>query len=583
VTALYLLTRLLHLTRLPVFLDEAMHLDWAFRTAATGQLVGHTDGGRYLPIWAYAALATGAADPLRVARLCSVAAGIATVLGVAWLGRLLDSPQAGILAAFLYVAAPFTLLYDRMALVDSLLSALVVHALVFAVRWTRSAGRRWAVGLGVILGAAGLTKLSGLLLFVVPAAVAFSSRASERGRLRGQLVWVYGIALALLIPLYLDAAGTGRFFSENLWVLRAGEDSFLGRNAHLAAAWLVAYLTPLGAVVVALALVASFRGPDRADVLLVSVALGWCLFFVAVGGRYWFPRYMLPAVPPVLVLVARRATRLGRSAAWLVAGLLSVAWFRFDAALIADPVNAPLPPVERSQYIYDWPSGYGLNEVYELLRRAAEREPVIVLRDQSSTPLKEGLDLLVRERNTPMEIVDAPVKGGDSGDTIERLIRGGRPVLLAIDQAADRQLVLSLDGRRAVGPWAEVPKPDGIRQVAVYAVAGRGETAPIGDDDELLALEHRLREAPSAELETRTAWTLGRLGRWQEAEAAFRRGLARDPTLAAAHNGLGVSLWGQGRREEALRSLAEGLRLEPGDLRAGFNLGVARNAVRRGR
>jgi hypothetical protein len=212
IVALHLLTRLVDLMRLPVFLDEAMHLDWAFRTASTGQLVGHTDGGRYLPIWTYAVVAARAEDPLRAARLCSVASGLAAALGLAWLGRLLGSPQAGLLAAFLYVAAPFTLLYDRMALVDSLLSALLIYALVFSVLWARTARRLWAIGLGLVAGAAGLTKLPGLLLLSLPAAVALSSRSSRRPMLRRQLAWAYGIAFVLLLPLYLDLAGTGRFF-----------------------------------------------------------------------------------------------------------------------------------------------------------------------------------------------------------------------------------------------------------------------------------------------------------------------------------------------------------------------------------
>ena len=59
--------------------------------------------------------------------------------------------------------------------------------------------------------------------------------------------------------------------------------------------------------------------------------------------------------------------------------------------------------------------------------------------------------------------------------------------------------------------------------------------------------------------------------------------LARDPSLAAAHNGLGASLWMQGRREEALQALAEASRLDPEELRAGFNRDVARNAMRHGR
>ena len=543
VVALHLLTRLPHLTRLPVFLDEAMHLDWAFRTAATGQLVGHTDGGRYLPIWAYAVVAGQAADPLRAARLCSVVSGAAAVLGLAWLGRLLETPQAGILAAFLYVAAPFTLLYDRMALVDSLLAALVVYALVFGVLWARSARLLWAAGLGVVVGAAGLTKLSGLLALAIPAGLALASRSRDRARLRAQLAWTYGVAAVLLLPLFMDLAGTGKFFSENLWVLRSGADgsSFLGRNARLAGEWLLAYLTPIGAALAAAAVAWSLRVRDRGDLLLLCVAAGWCAFFVLAGGRYWFPRYVLPAIPPLLLLLSRAATRLGRAAAWLTAGLLTVAWARFDAALIADPARAPLPPVERSQYVYDWPSGYGLAEVVTALRRAAERRPVTVLRDQSSTPLREGLDLVLRSGGAGIDVVDAPMKAGDFGESIERLIAAGRLVFLAIDQPADRQLVLTLDGRTAVGPWVEIAKPDGVRRVAVYAVAGEppGAGAPARADG--------------------------------------------DPATAGSRQQRGVSLWLQGRHEEAVRELAEALRLDAEDLRAGYNLAVARHAMSRGR
>jgi len=585
--ALYLVTRLLYLMRLPVFLDEAMHLDWAFRTAATGQLVGHTDGGRYLPIWAYAVVAAGAADPLRAARLCSVASGLLSALGLAWLGRLLDSWRAGILAAFLYVAAPFTLFYDRIALVDSLLSALVVYVLVFAVLWARSARRLWAIALGVALAAAGLTKLPGLLVWPIPLVVALASRGGQRTSLRAQLALVYGIGAALLLPLFLDVAGTGRFFEENLWVLRSGTDgsSFLARNAQLAGAWLLAYLTPIGAVMVALAAAWSLRRHERADLLLLSFAAGWCLFFVLVGGRYWFPRYMLPAVPPLLLLLARRASRAGRPVAWLVAGLATVAWLRFDAALIADPAHAPLPPVERSQYVYDWPSGYGLAEAAARLRSAAETGPVIVLRDRSSGPLKEGLDLLERGRASRLETVDAPVKAGDFTDTVERLILAGRPVLFAIEEGADRQLVLSLDGRRAVGPWAEIPKPDGRRRIALYAVAGHlADPGTSPDEETLRALqESARREGPSASLESRMGWSLALLERWEAAEAAFRRSVALDGAVAGAHSGLGICLWQRGRREEAVRSLAEALRLDREELRAGFNLNVARNAIARGR
>jgi hypothetical protein len=108
------------------------------------------------------------------------------------------------------------------------------------------------------------------------------------------------------------------------------------------------------------------------------------------------------------------------------------------------------------------------------------------------------------------------VKAGDFGGSTDGLITAGAPVLLAIDQPADRELVLSLDGRTAVRPWMEVTKPDGIRAVAVYAVAGE---TPIA--------QGRADGGPTSAVPASGAgWALARPRRWDEAEAAFRRSVA---------------------------------------------------------
>lgn len=56
---------------------------------------------------------------------------------------------------------------------------------------------------------------------------------------------------------------------------------------------------------------------------------------------------------------------------------------------------------------------------------------------------------------------------------------------------------------------------------------------------------------------------LVQLGRYQEAEAAYRHALDIKPGLAMAHYGLGVVLTYPGRREEALSQINEALRIQP--------------------
>jgi Flp pilus assembly protein TadD len=61
-------------------------------------------------------------------------------------------------------------------------------------------------------------------------------------------------------------------------------------------------------------------------------------------------------------------------------------------------------------------------------------------------------------------------------------------------------------------------------------------------------------------------------GDWQEAAAAWRRAVQRDPRSAAAHNNLAVFCERQGAWAEARREYEEALRIDPdnGTIKANF-------------
>jgi hypothetical protein len=198
--ALFLATRLTNLMALPVFLDEAMHIKAAVTAYEMRRLVGVSDAGKYLPIWIDAAAIAPADDPLRATRLCSVAFGLAAALGLFALGRELYGEAAGLVAACFYLVLPWTLLMDRMALVESLLSALAVWALFCGVRWAASARLLWSLAFGAAIGFAGITKLYGLLLLALPVAfVCFWPNASRRIVLK-QAPVVYGWLSSCCFP-----------------------------------------------------------------------------------------------------------------------------------------------------------------------------------------------------------------------------------------------------------------------------------------------------------------------------------------------------------------------------------------------
>ena len=64
-------------------------------------------------------------------------------------------------------------------------------------------------------------------------------------------------------------------------------------------------------------------------------------------------------------------------------------------------------------------------------------------------------------------------------------------------------------------------------------------------------------------------------GKWEEAEASYRRALSLQPNLAGAHNNLGTVLLGRNRLEEAVACYRRALVVEPNYAEALNNLGAA--------
>ncbi len=191
------------------------------------------------------------------------------------------------------------------------------------------------------------------------------------------------------------------------------EGSLLARfaaNLAEASGWLWALWTPalvvLGLAGLALAVVER----RREALLLAALAAYPAVAFGLVLSR-WLPRYLLFASAPFLVLAAwllcrvvDRATA-GRGDAMRAAALALattaalVPSLRFDTALWTDPPKAPLPALERAQYIDGWTSGYGIRDTERLVREELARHPegvtVVVhvnrFRTLRATPMALGL------------------------------------------------------------------------------------------------------------------------------------------------------------------------------------------------
>ncbi|KKU87267.1 MAG: Glycosyl transferase family 39, partial [Candidatus Gottesmanbacteria bacterium GW2011_GWA2_47_9] len=199
---LYLLTRLTNLTQLPVFTDEAIYIRWAQIGSqdANWRFISLTDGKQPLFTWLAMITVRIFPDPLLAGRIVSVFAGLGTLVGIWLLAKeVFQKPRIAFFASVLYVLSPFALVYDRMALYDSLVAAFFVWNLYFAVLLVRRLRLDIALILGMSLGLGMLNKTSGFLsLYLLPTTL-FLLDWQRSGLTRRLLRWVGLVGLAAIL------------------------------------------------------------------------------------------------------------------------------------------------------------------------------------------------------------------------------------------------------------------------------------------------------------------------------------------------------------------------------------------------
>src|SRR5260221_4097618 len=110
---LYLASRLVGLMALPMFLDERIHLRWAYWIEQGRRLRVPLLAGRGLSVYLLAGIAPHAPYPLRARRLPNVAIGLVTLVTCHRLAlRLTGDPRVAHVTAPFYIACPVTLVYD---------------------------------------------------------------------------------------------------------------------------------------------------------------------------------------------------------------------------------------------------------------------------------------------------------------------------------------------------------------------------------------------------------------------------------------------------------------------------------------
>jgi 4-amino-4-deoxy-L-arabinose transferase-like glycosyltransferase len=202
---LYFFLRLFNLLHLPIFTDEAIYIRWSqiAKQDAAWRFISLTDGKQPMFVWITMLLLRVIKDPLLAGRMTSVLAGFATMVGIFLLTRqLFKNTAVGLLSSLLYVISPFALVYNRMALYESLVGMFAVWSLYIEVLLVQKLRFDIAFLAGLIIGGGALTKSNAFFnIYFLPATLLlFDYKKSFV--LQRLLKWV-GLAALVTVLVYL--------------------------------------------------------------------------------------------------------------------------------------------------------------------------------------------------------------------------------------------------------------------------------------------------------------------------------------------------------------------------------------------
>lgn len=417
ITAFFFLSRLYQLTALPIFTDEAIYIRWSqiAKQDANWRFISLTDGKQPSFVWIAMIIMKLVDDPLLAGRLVSVLAGFVSLIGMFFLGReIFKNKWAGIVSSFLYLIFPMSLVYDRMALYDSLVSAFSVWSLYLTILLVRRLRLDAAILLGMTAGAGVLTKTSGFfIIYLLP----FSLLLLDWGKNGRHQKLLKFTALALVTVIltygYYSILRLSPFFNiitekNAIFVFPFSEwithpfRFFIG-NWKAFWDWLTIYTT----VPILLLIFFSFfikRSFFREKLFLLI----WFIVPVialALFGRVLYPRFIFFMILPLLPLAAFSLINLYKTIGnKIFFGILCLFVFslalRSDYLILNDFKNAPIPFSDLGQYNHDWPSGWGIKEAVSFLDEEAKTKKIFVATEGTFGLMPYALEIyLINNKN----------------------------------------------------------------------------------------------------------------------------------------------------------------------------------------
>jgi len=396
IVTLFLITRLINLKIIPIFTDEAIYTFWAQVALhdPENRFISLVDGKQPLFIWIAAVFQNFISDPLIATRSVSILAGFGSVIGIYILASELLSTKIARLSSFLYIILPLTLLYDRLALFDSLLTMFGIYAILLTVKMARAPKLDFAIINGAIIGAALITKSSGFFfLYLLPVSVLLVPVKSI-GINKKFIKFISLSLLTAIISLFIyNLLRLSPFFyiigQKNLSFIRTFQEvlaspfEYFISNINALTGWIINYLSHPLTVFLILGILLAVKSKNL-KIIYLSI-LSFAPFSAEViFNKVLYPRFILFYFPFLIIIIAYSFFELNKffnkySKAVSVIFLISLIIPAITSYnLLFNPTSANIPKNDSDQLLNEWPAGYGVDEIVNYLKQQSENEQIYI-------------------------------------------------------------------------------------------------------------------------------------------------------------------------------------------------------------
>lgn len=479
------LIRFINLTMLPIFVDEAIYVRWSQVMAIepTLRFLPLSDGKQPLYMWVLMFLIKYFNDLLFIARLISVFTGIGTAVGVFTLSYLLFKNKfVSLVSLLLYILSPFTFFFDRMALVDSMLSMFGVWTAVFGYLTAKYKRLDLAMITGFMLGFAALTKSPALFIALLLPIFWLIQRIKGVYKLGVTYLIAFGMYNILRLGPNFDmlSSRTADYVRPVSHIWQSFFDPFI---PHLKDVFV--WFSSFGPVtiipIVALAIYLGFRKYYKEIILM----LAWFLIPVFIQAELalaFTARYIYFTIPYIFVisgLIIFTQVKWLRYFAYFLIAIFVYQSLTFNYHLLTNPEKANLSRGERSGYLEEWTAGQGIKEIADYLKNQSaitNNQQVVVGTEGYFGTLPDGLQIYVNSYPN-IVVIGVGVIISETPQSLKEAVSAGNKTYLVVNKSRFRADYEEL-GYKLIARY-----PKGLR------LTDSDQYAKFGPQEELLFFE----------------------------------------------------------------------------------------------